>query len=67
MLLPRVFCFSTYIFSGILKIPTRVFLMPVHGAGYIFLPLSINRVGFFLSINREKIPLSPSDFVGTYF
>ena len=24
------------------------------GAGYTFYPLSINRVGFFLSINREK-------------
>ena len=48
-------CFaSIYIFSAILKIPTRVFLMPVRGAGYTFYPLSINRVGFFLSINREK-------------
>ena len=28
--------------------------MPVRGAGYTFYPLSINRVGFFLSINREK-------------
>ena len=44
-------------FLAILKIPTRVFLMPVRGAGYTFNPLSINRVGFFLSINREKIRL----------
>ena len=29
--------------------------------------LSINRVGFFLSINREKIRLFPSDFMRTYF
>ena len=37
------------------------------GAGYTFYPLSINRVGFFLSINREKIRLFPSVFMRTYF
>ena len=56
-------CFaSVYILSAILKIPMRVFLMPVRGAGY-----TINRVGFCLSINREKIRLFPSDFMRTYF
>ena len=61
-------CFaSIYICQAILKIPTRVFLLPVHGAGYTFYPLSINRVGFFLSINREKNRLFPSDFMRTYF
>ena len=54
-------CFaSLYIFSAILKIPTRVFLVTHYS-------LSINRVGFFLSINREKIRLLPSDFMRTYF
>ena len=68
VLLPRLFCFYIYcIFSAILKIPMRVFLMPVRGAGYTFYPLSINRVGFFLSMNREKIRLFPSDFIRTYF
>ena len=41
--------------------------MPMRGAGYTFYPLSINIVGFFLSINREKIRLFPSDFMLTYF
>ena len=53
-----------YFFS---EIPTRVFLMPGRGAGYTFYPLSINRGGFFLSINREKIRLFPSDVMRTYF
>ena len=54
-------CFaSTCIFSTILKIPTRVFLVTHYS-------LSINRVGFFLSINREKIRLFPSDFMRNYF
>ena len=51
---------SICIFSVILKIPTRVFLVTHYS-------LSINRVGFFLSINREKIRLFPSDFMHTYF
>ena len=50
MLLPRFFA-SVYIFSAILKIPTRVFLMPVRVTHFTH---SINRVGFFPSINREK-------------
>ena len=37
------------------------------GAGYTFYPLSINREGFFLSINREKIRLFPSAFMRTNF
>ena len=54
-------CFaSIYIFSAILKNPNA-------GAGYTFYPLSINRVGFFLSINREKMQLIPSAFMRTYF
>ena len=36
----------------ILKIPKAGFSYA--GAGYTFYPLSINRVGFILSINREK-------------
>ena len=37
-------------------------------SGYTFYPLSINKVGFFfLSINREKIRLFPSSFMGTNF
>ena len=71
MLLPRSFCFYIYIyiFSAVLKIPTLVFLMPVRGVGYTFYlhVLSINRVGFFLSINGEKIRLFPSDYMRTYF
>ena len=59
VLLPRMFCFYIY-FSAILKIPTRVFLVTHYS-------LSINRVGFFLSINREKNRLFPSDFMCTYF
>ena len=47
-------------FSAILKIPTRVFLVTHYS-------LSMNREGFFLSINREKIRLFPSDFMRTYF
>ena len=39
----------------------------IAGAGYKFYPLSINRVGFFLSINRVKIRLFPSVFMRTYF
>ena len=59
-------CFaSLYIFAAILKISTRV--LSYAGAGYTFYPLSINRVGFFLSINREKIRLYPSFFMRTYF
>ena len=61
VLLPRLVCFYIF-FPAILKIPTRVFLMPV-----THYSLSINRVGFFLSINREKIRLFPSDFMRTYF
>ena len=45
-------CFASIYFSAILKIPTRVFSNA--GAGYTFYPLSINRVGFFVSVNREK-------------
>ena len=40
-------------FSAILKIPTQVFLLPVRGAVTHY-SLSINRVGFFLSINRQN-------------
>ena len=40
--------------------------MPVRGPGYTLYPLSINRVGFFLSVNRVKIRLFPSDFMRTY-
>ena len=59
-------CFaSIYIFSADLKISTRVFSYA--GAGFTFYPLSINRVGFFLSVNREKIRLFPSAFMRTYF
>ena len=59
-------CFaSIYIFFS--EIPTRVFLMPGRGEGYTFYPLSINRGGFFLSINSEKIRLFPSDVMRTYF
>ena len=36
-------------------------------AGYTFYPISINRVGFFLSINREKIRLFPSSYMRTNF
>ena len=57
-------CFaSIYIYSAILKIPTRV---SNASAGYTFYPLSLNRVGFF-SINREKIRLFPSAFMRTNF
>ena len=37
------------------------------GAGYTFYPFSIKRVGFFLSLNREKIRLFPSAFMRTNF
>ena len=60
VLLPRLFCFYIYFFQAILKISTRVFLVTHYS-------LSINTVGFFLSINREKIRLFPSDFMRTYF
>ena len=46
VLLPRLFCFYIF-FSAILKIPNAGFSYA--GAGYTFYPLSINRVGFFLS------------------
>ena len=66
MLLPRLFCFYIYFLSAILKIPTRFFVC--RGAVRVtHYSLSINRVGFFLSINREKIRLFPSDFMRTYF
>ena len=64
------FVLLLYTFAAILKIPTRVFLMPVRGAGYTLLTLYKYSGIFFLPINREKIRLFeqfPSDFLRTYF
>ena len=65
VLLPRLFFFYIYIYSAIHKNPNAGFSNA--GAGYTFYSLSINRVGFFLSINREKIRLFPSAFMHTNF
>ena len=50
-----------------LQICTVIIMTKNAGAGYTFYPLSINRVGFFRSISREKIRLFPSVFMCTYF
>ena len=64
MFLPCLFCFYIYFFSDSGN-PNED--CSNEGADYTFYPLSINRVGFFLSINREKIRLFPLAFMGTNF
>ena len=61
---PHLFCFNIYIFSYS-ENPNPGFSNA--GGGYTFYLLSINRVGFCLSINRQKNRLFPSAFMRTNF